>query len=111
MTRSPYIDEGVRLINAGQYFLAHETLEEHWVEAPAGERDFLQGLIHLAIGFHHSERGNNKGAKLQFEKALKRLSSYDSEHQGVDLAAVKAFLRSAPRLLDQGARLEPPKLA
>ena len=43
--RSPYLVEGIRLFRAGEYFLAHETLEEHWAEAPASERPFLQGLF------------------------------------------------------------------
>ena len=62
--RSPYLVEGIRLFRAGEYFLAHETLEEHWAEAPASERPFLQGLIQLATGFHHLTRGGTVGARL-----------------------------------------------
>lgn len=111
MARSVYLDEGIRLFNAGEYYLAHETLEEHWVEAPAAERDFLQGLIHLAIGFHHMERENKKGATLQFQKSLKRLDAYPDEFIGVDVEGIRVFLRSAPGLLEQGAELQKPELS
>lgn len=108
--RSAYIDEGIRLFNAGEYFLAHETLEEHWVEAPQEERDFLQGLIHLAIGFHHFERGNSKGARLQFQKGLNRLASYSGEHDGIDVEELRAFLTRVPSMIEEGAVLERPIL-
>lgn len=108
--RSPYLDEGIRLFNDGNYFLAHETLEEHWIEAPAGERDFYQGLIHVAVGFHHLERGNTVGAVLQFRKARGRLEGYPDVVDGVDVGGLKAFLDEAPTLVERGEAIEPPPL-
>ena len=107
---SPYLSEGIRLFQDGQYFLAHETLEEHWAEAPQEERDFYQGLIHLAVGFLHHGKGNAKGAKLQFTKASKRLAGYPEDYHGVDLTAVRSFLDEAPAALEGGEALTPPKL-
>jgi hypothetical protein len=109
-TRSPYLDEGVRLFAAGDYFLAHETLEEHWVEVEASERDFLQGLIQLSVGLLHAGKGNRKGALLQFRKSGSRLEGYPDVHQGIDVAGVRAFLASAPALLEAGEPLRPPTL-
>lgn len=111
MTRSPYIDEAVRLFDAGDYFLAHETLEEHWIDAPSEERDFLQGIIHLAVGFLHLGRGNKRGAGLQFGKALVRLVNYPAQHEGLDVETIRQFLRSAPAALEEGSDLQPPRLA
>jgi predicted metal-dependent hydrolase len=107
---SPYLVEGIRLFNQGDYFMSHETLEEHWVEAPEEDRDFLQGLIHLAVGFLHHGRGNAKGALLQFSKASKRLESYPDAYQGVDVAAVRQFLSEAKESVDSGRSLERPTL-
>lgn len=106
--RSPYLDEGIRLFKEGDYFLAHETLEEHWIEAPEPERDFYQGLIHLAVGFHHLVRGNSIGAKAQFRKALNRLSSYAGRHEGVDVDSIRTFLEDASGKIDRGEKLKPP---
>ena len=109
--RSPYLDEGIRLFKEGNYFLAHETLEEHWIEAEESERDFYQGLIHLAVGFHHHERGNQNGAKSQFKKALNRLRDYPAEHNGVDIVGVRAFLEGASDRVDRGEQLTPPQVS
>jgi hypothetical protein len=108
--RSPYLDEGIRLFQEGEYFLAHETLEEHWIEAEPEERDFYQGLIHLAVGFHHLKRNKTKGASIQFRKALERLEGYPDQHHGVDLAHIRNFLREAPERLARREQLTPPEL-
>ena len=105
-----YLVEGVRLFEDGQYFLSHETLEEHWAEAPEEDRNFYQGLIHLAVGFLHHGKGNAKGARLQFSKASRRLSDYPEVYQEIDLALVRQFLDEAPAALDRGESLSPPKL-
>jgi uncharacterized protein len=107
---TPYLVEGVRLFEDGQYFLSHETLEEHWAEAPEEDRNFYQGLIHLAVGFLHHGKGNTKGARLQFAKASKRLSDYPELYQQVDLALIRRFLDEAPAALERGETLTPPKL-
>lgn len=108
--RSPYLDEGIRLFNAGDYFMAHETLEEHWIDAEDSERDFYQALIHLAVGFHHYKRDNRNGARSQFFKAAKRLATYPDEFEGVDVQAVRRFLEEAQPKLEKEEPLEPPKL-
>lgn len=106
---SPYLIEGARLLAQGDYFLSHETLEEHWVEAPLQDRDFLQALIHLAVGLHHHERGNLKGARLQFRKAMARLEGYAESYQGVDVAGVRSFCAAAASA-GNGEKLVPPAL-
>lgn len=108
----PHLIEGIRLFSEGHYLPAHETLEEYWVGLPAGsgERDFYQGLIQLATGFHHWGRGNATGARLQFAKALRRLSGYPPQHLGVPVGAVRAFLAAAPDRMAAGEPLAPPDL-
>jgi predicted metal-dependent hydrolase len=90
--------------------MCHETLEEHWIEAPKEERDFYQALIHLAVGFHHYVRGNQKGARAQFVKAMTRFSTYPEEFYGVDVAGIRSFLEEAAGKLENGDTLVPPKL-
>ena len=69
------LERGLELIRAGEYFEAHEELEDEWRDAPAAERDFLQGLVHVAVAWLHAERGNRPGCERQLEKAARRLGA------------------------------------
>lgn len=107
---SPYVTEWARLLEAGDYFLSHETLEEHWVEAPEEDRLMLQALIHLAVGFLHQTKGNTKGAGMQFSKAIRRIEGYPDAHLGVDVAAVREFLGGVEEQIRRGVPLKAPKV-
>ena len=93
---------GLELIRAGAYFDAHEELEDEWREAPSAERDFLQGLVHVAVAWLHAERGNRPGCERQLEKAARRLGPYAPEHRGVDVAGVLEDVASARALVATG---------
>jgi predicted metal-dependent hydrolase len=80
--------DGLRLIRDGAYFEAHEALEDEWRTAPAAERDFLQGLVHIAVAWLHAERGNRNGCERQLVKAERRLDGYRPRHRGVDVDAI-----------------------
>lgn len=108
--RSPYIDEAARLYAEGDYFMTHEVLEEHWLDVEQEERDFFQGLIHLAVGLHHHVRGNPKGARAQFAKARRRLERYPELHHGIDVAQIREFLEEAPEAIEREEDLVPPPM-
>jgi predicted metal-dependent hydrolase len=93
---------GLELIRAGAYFDAHEELEDEWREAPSAERDFLQGLVHVAVAWLHAEHGNRPGCERQLEKAARRLGPYAPEHRGVDVAGVLEGVASARALVATG---------
>ena len=94
---------GLELIRAGAYFDAHEELEDEWREAPSAERDFLQGLVHVAVAWLHAERGNRPGCERQLEKAARRLSPYAPEHRGVDVARVLEGVANSRALVATGS--------
>lgn len=79
---------GISLLNQQHFFEAHEVLEDVWRDAPAPERKFLQGLIQVAVAFHHYSRGNRIGFRSLLERAIRNLSSYPAQHAGLDLAAL-----------------------
>ncbi|MGH2706553.1 MAG: DUF309 domain-containing protein [Actinomycetota bacterium] len=108
--RPAHLEEGIRLFRRGKFFLAHETLEEHWVEVEEAERDFYQSLIHLSVAFLHFGRGNRKGARLQLQKARARLEAYPDQHHGIDVAGLRAFLADAPDRVERGEEVGPPEL-
>ena len=86
---------GLDLIRAGSFFEAHEALEDAWRAAPDGERDFFQGLVHVAVAWYQAERGNRVGCERQLEKARRRLSAFAPEHRGVDVALVLSQVEDA----------------
>jgi predicted metal-dependent hydrolase len=57
------LQAGAALFDAGLYFEVHEALEPHWVRAAGPEREVLQGLIQVAVGFQHVANGNLGGAR------------------------------------------------
>jgi uncharacterized protein len=85
---------GLAQIQRGEYFEAHESLEDVWRAAEPAEKDFFQGLVHVAVAWHQAGRGNRPGCERQLEKAARRLAPFAPEHRGVDVAA---FLRSVER--------------
>ena len=97
------LQEGLELIREGAYFEAHEELEDEWRDAPASERDFLQGLVHVAVAWLHAERGNRNGCERQLAKAERRLGSYRPAHRGVDVEALLAGVTEAQRLVEDGS--------
>ena len=87
------IREWLRLVNDQQFFAAHEVLEGPWLRAAEPERDFLKGLIHVAVALHHCARGNAHGARVKCRSALRYLEGYPDVYGGVDLAGVRSELR------------------
>jgi len=97
------LDEGLQLIRNGAYFEAHEELEDEWRTAPAAERDFLQGLVHVAVAWLHAERGNRNGCERQLVKAERRLGSYRPGHRGVDVDEILDDVATARRIAAAGS--------
>ena len=86
---------GIELIRGGEYFAAHEELELAWRAAPAAERDFFQGLVHVAVAWYQAGRGRRIGTERQLEKAIRRLTPFAPAHRGLDLDALLAQLDRA----------------
>ena len=89
------LERGLELIDRGEYFAAHEVLEDLWRAAKKGERDFFQGLVHVAVAWHHAGRGNRPGYERQLEKAARRLSPYAPNHRGVDVRELLLQIEAA----------------
>jgi uncharacterized protein len=105
------LPRGLELIRGGEYFAAHEELEDAWRAAEASERDFLQGLVHVAVAWYQAGRGNRVGCERQLEKARRRLAPYAPEHRGVDVGALLPQLEDAEATVRTGSlELRPPIL-
>jgi predicted metal-dependent hydrolase len=76
--------------------------------APAEERDFFQGLVHVAVAWYQAGRGNRVGCGRQLEKAARRLGPYAPEHRGVAVASVLEQVRIASKIVAEGSLDLPP---
>src|SRR5947208_3450938 len=102
---------GVEAIRAGRYFEAHEELEDAWRAAPAEERDFFQGLVHVAVAWYQAGRGRPVATGRQLEKAARRLAPFAPAHRGVDVAWVLRQVEAAQKQVAEGSlALDPPRL-
>ena len=96
------LEGGLELMRAERWFDAHEAFEDEWRETADPERDFLQGLVHVTVAWHHAAKGNQPGASRQLEKATRRLSPYAPEHRGVDVASVLDQVEAASARVSEG---------
>jgi predicted metal-dependent hydrolase len=102
---------GLEAIRAKRYFEAHEELEEVWRAASAEERDFFQGLVHVAVAWYQADRGRPVATARQLEKATRRLGPFAPAHRGVDVADVLAQVNAARgRVAGGSLDLEPPQV-
>lgn len=95
MTDKKLLAEAADLFNRKHYFECHELLEDEWRGALGDEKQFLQGLILIAVGMYHAAAENYAGAVNVLEKGLSRLETFLPEKDGVDLDQLCAVSRKA----------------
>jgi len=106
----PY-KRGLELIAHGELFAAHEELETAWRAAPPEERDFFQGLVHVAVAWYQAGRGKPVATASQLEKAARRLGPFAPAHRGLDVADVLRQVEQARERVAAGSlELAPPRL-
>jgi hypothetical protein len=85
-------DRAVVYFNAEAFFEAHEDWETLWNEAEGARREWLQGLIQFAAGFHHVVRGTASGFGKLMRTAAAKAGPYAGDTQGIDFARLWADL-------------------
>jgi predicted metal-dependent hydrolase len=102
--------EGLAAYDRGEWFEAHELLEPAWMGTDdLPERELCQGLIKLAAGHVHWERGNPRGMWKNLEGARSRLTEAmeaGADDRGLDLPALVAAIDD--RLARLGALRDAP---
>jgi len=93
----PQAVEGFRLFNAGEYFEAHEALEEAW-KAETGEiRNLYRGILQIAVVYLHITRGNYNGALKVHARSQKWLKDWPPVCRGVHVEELKENAENAIR--------------
>ena len=88
------LNRGIDLFNRARFFDAHEELEEVWRTTPRDHpsRQHVQGLVQLAVAFHHASSGNRTGARSVLERAVRNLEGADTSFPELDLAQLRIEL-------------------
>lgn len=84
--------------DSGQYWEAHEVLEEIWKE---DRQDFYKGLIQIAASWVHLQRNNRAGVLKVLPRALDYLENSPPHHYGWDLGRL---ISDCHRCLEQVRR-------
>jgi predicted metal-dependent hydrolase len=108
-------NRGLALFNRGHFFDAHEVLEDVWRALPrdlsSGRhlRLHVQGVVQLAVAFHHQSKGNHAGARSVLERAIRNISGADSSFPDLDLDRLRTELEIWRRHLDHSERADEKK--
>jgi len=101
---------GVERFNRGDFFEAHEEMEEamNLLEGDESDWEFYLGLLRAAVANHKLADGMIDSAILHLRAALKFLAPFPDRHRGIKLREVRnALTVQLDRLLAQSAQMPP----
>jgi len=89
----PQAKKGLQLFNAGEYFEAHEALEDAWNAEQGQARNLYQGILQTAVVYLHITRGNYRGAVKVYGRSLKWLKDIPDTCKGIHVGKLKTDAR------------------
>ena len=83
--------KGLELFNQARFFDAHEALEDVWRLVPAhrSSKSHFQGMVQVAVAFHHQSTGNFVGARSVLARALRNLRGGEATFPHIDLTRLR----------------------
>ena len=103
-TEPPATEEfsrALREFNEGEFFRCHETLEALWLREKYPQRLFYQGILKVAVGLLHRERGNDAGARAKLGEGLEMLEPFTPRFMGVEVSQLRTEVRDCLERLDE----------
>lgn len=74
-----------RLFDQRLFFEVHEVIEPCWLRSQGCSKEFLKGLIQVAVGLHHHGNGNLRGARKLLSAGAGYLKRFRPRREGVEL--------------------------
>ena len=99
------LTEAVDQFNSGLYWDCHETLEDLWSATPYPLRHFYQSVIKIAVGSHHVNRHNAKGARNKLTEGLRLLAPFAPTFLGLETGALALAVEDRLYALGQSTRV------
>jgi predicted metal-dependent hydrolase len=104
----PQAAQGLRLFNAGEYFEAHEALEDAW-KAESGEvRELYRGILQIAVVYLHVTRRNYNGAIKVYARSQRWLKDWPDICRGIEVGKLR---RDAETVINEVKRLGVEKIS
>jgi len=98
----PQAAEGLRLFNAGEYFEAHEALEDAWNTEKGKVRELYRGILQIAVVYLHITRQNYNGAVKVYDRSQKWLKDWPELCRGIEVGQLRkdaeAVIKEVKRL-------------
>ena len=104
----PRAADGLRLFNAGEYFEAHEALEDAWKEERGNVRELYRGILQIAVVYLHVTRRNYNGAVKVYGRSQRWLKDWPDICRGIH---VENLRRNADEVLSEVKRLGVEKIS
>ncbi|MEO8354831.1 MAG: DUF309 domain-containing protein [Chloroflexota bacterium] len=100
----PQAVQGLRLFNAGEYFEAHEALEDAWNAESGKVRELYRGILQIAVVYLHITRRNYNGAVKVYGRSQRWLRDWPEICRGIDVGRLR---RDAEIVINEIHRLGP----
>ena len=85
--------EGLEEFNRGEFYEAHEYLEEAWMADESLGRNLYRGVLQVAVAYYHILQGNHNGAAKLFLRVRQWIDPLPPTCRGVDVARLRAEAR------------------
>lgn len=81
--------QGIEKFNEGDFYRAHDYLEEAWMEDAGPGRDLYQGILQVGIAYFQIERENYRGALKMLLRVRQWLDPLPDVCRGVNVARLR----------------------
>jgi predicted metal-dependent hydrolase len=85
----PQAEEGLRLFNAGEYFEAHEALENAWNAEKGQVRELYRGILQIAVVYLHVTRRNYNGAIKVYGRSQRWIKDWPDICRGIYIGELR----------------------
>jgi hypothetical protein len=80
---------GLKEFNRGEFFKAHDSLEQAWMEDQTAGRDLYRAILQVAVAYYQIVRGNYNGAAKMFLRMRKWLTPLPDKCRGINIHKLK----------------------
>lgn len=98
---------GFQHFNAGEYWLAHEALEDAWLAEPGQVRHLYRGILQAGVVYLHVQRANYRGALKVYLRSQRWLTPFPEVCCGIQVGQLR---RDLEIVIQEVRRLGPIRL-